>query len=275
MFTHNRLPSPSILKKLYTIGYDKIQRENPEMLTVYNGGSFLNDEEIPLEIQQWICEQVNMDKTIKTLFVESRAEFVNIKRLNALTSILNGKKLVLGIGLECVTDSVREKCINKGLPIEVYEQAVKIAKSCNVDVLTYVFLKPLFLNENEAIEECVRTIEYAFKTGAGAVALEAAFIQPDTRMEKYYRNGEFRPPWLWSIIEVIRRTHHLGFVYVGKFDDEPAPIATPHNCSRCSFQINKLLQDYRETFNLSLFEEIDCECKSDWLKELNKNLVNN
>ena len=88
-------------------------------------------------------------------------------------------------------------------------------------------------------------------------------------MEQFYRRGEFRPPWLWSIIEVIKGTCNLGDVRLGGFEDEPPPIAIPSNCSKCSEKIEEMMQKYREINDIKLFDNLDCECKKNGRNPLN------
>ncbi len=265
-----RASSHGHLMKVYRLGQFMISDTSPKNLTIYNGGSFLNDEEIPSQTQLKICRQVYKHPTIQKLFVESRPEFVTESKVGSLISTLGGKTLEIGIGLECVSDEIRAKCIHKGFSRKDFEEAVRVLKENKAKLLTYVFLKPIYLTEAEAIQEAINTIAYAFKAGSDEVALEAAFIQKGTMMEKLYSRGRYKPPWLWSIIQVIKSTHHLGPVSIGGFEDEPLPINIPHNCQKCSPKIMDLFEEYKRTHNIRLFKGLGCECKTVWEKELTK-----
>ncbi len=245
-----------------------LARTSAEILAIYNGGSFLNPEEIPIAIPGWLSERVAKHPHVRQLFMESRPEFVTPERIQMMVEALGGKELKVGIGLECVTDIIREKCVNKGFSLSEYEKAVNTVKVCGAHVLTYVFLKPLFLSESEAIEEAVKTISYAFATGADEVALESAFVQEGTLMHELFLRGEYKPPWLWSIIEVVKRTQNMGPVYVGGFNDEPPPIAIPSNCSECSHKVEETLQLFREMHNVSFLGALRCGCLREWKREL-------
>ncbi len=262
--------SASDLTGLYKIAELLTRAEKPELLCIFNGGSFLNEEEIPLKTQLAIVKAVGLHSTFKILFVESRPEFVIDKRISSLLDALKQKKLEVGVGLEAVTDKVREVCIHKGFGLPAFEKAVRTLKKYGIYVLTYVFLKPLGLSEKEAIEEAVRTIEYAFETGSDEVSLSCAFIQKGTPMARAYEQGEFRPPWLWSIIEAVRRTAHFGPVRIGSFKDNPLPIAIPRNCPKCSQRVEKTLQEYNFTRNIAVFDNLCCDCQKQWSREIKK-----
>lgn len=255
------------LVALYKTAEIMTTENNPFMLTIYNGGSFINDYEISLETQKKICQLIKNHPTIKKLFIESRAEFVTAEKIKTLKKELGEKELVVAIGLEAQDDKIRNIYINKGLSKETYEKAIKTIKQNGAKALTYVFIKPIYLGEREAIDEAIKTAEYAFKIGkTDEIAFESAFIQEGTLMEKLYREKKFKPPWLWSIIEVFKKTKHLGPIHLGGFQDEPPPIAVPSNCPRCSKKIKEGLQIYRETNNARIFDNFYCDCKKEWQK---------
>lgn len=258
------------LMKIFRLGRLVVANNSPGNLTIYNAGSFLNEEEIPLETQLEICRQVSKHPTIERLVIESRPEFVTADKIKHLVSILGKKTLEVGIGLECASDEIRARCIHKGFLRKDYEKAAEILKRNGAKLLTYVFLKPIYLTEREAIEEAIATLEYAFRAGSDEAALESAFIQKGTKMEILYSRGEYRPPWLWSIIEVVKKAYHFGPIRIGGFEDEPPPTDIPHNCPKCSSLIMNLFGEYKKTRDIRLFDGLECECKQIWRQELSK-----
>jgi hypothetical protein len=256
------------LLTLYEVATIFTLKDQPSNLSIYNGGSFLNDCEISPEVQLEICQRVYNHPSLKKLLLESRVEFITRKKIQSMKDILKEKTLVIGIGLEAENDKIRNVYIRKGLTKKDYEKTIQLLKENGVRVLTYVFIKPIYLTEKEAIEEAIKTVEYAFKVGTDEVALESAFVQKGTLMAKLFYEKKFRPPWLWSIIEVIRKTYNLGPVQIGGFEDEPPPIAIPSNCPICSPKIKNLLQQYRETHDINLFNNLKCDCYESWKKEV-------
>jgi radical SAM enzyme (TIGR01210 family) len=221
----------------------------------------LDDKEISISVQDKIVKEIKNNPDIETLFIESRPEFISKARLNSLIAYLKPKALKIGIGLEAETDRIRNEYINKGISKEAYEKAVEIAKQAKVEVLTYVLIKPLFLSDEEAIVEAIRTAKYAFRVGSDEVSFESSCIQKGTKMEALYNQGLYQPPWLWSIIEVVKATHKLGNIQIGSFWDFPPPVAKPHNCQICSNRIEGLLNQYRINHNIDIFDGVDCKCR--------------
>jgi len=252
---------------LYTMAEIVSRCHRPKWIYIYNGGSFLNPDEIPLKTQMGIACAIQRHPTFSGLFVESRPEFVKEETIVPLVRALGDKDLKVGIGLEAVTDHVREISIHKGFSLKDYEQAVDLLKRHKARIFTYVFLKPLGLDEKEAIEEAVKTIKYAFEMGSDEISLSCAFIQKGTKMEREYRENNFGLPWLWSIIEVIERTANLGPVRIGSLQDTPPPIAIPQNCGKCDERIMELIQQYNLSQDFRIFDNLKCDCQETWKRE--------
>ena len=254
---------------VYWLGYLGVKDQNPQNLTIYNGGSFLNSghevfgskPEIPLSLQIAICRHIGRHPTIQKLFVESRPEFITSSNIALLGDLLKGKTLQVGIGLESRDDRVRNKILRKGIDIGNFRRAIATLKGHGAKSLAYVFLKPMGLGESEAIVDAVRTIQFCFETGVDEVSLSCAFIQNGTEMCRQYRNGSYKLPQLWSIIEVIKQTAHLGPVRIGTFEDDPKPIDIPHNCPACTESVNRAIDRYRDSFDISLFNQLSCPCR--------------
>ena len=267
---------PRALHLVYWLGYFGIKGQKPQNLTVYNGGSFLNSgqetpgskPEIPLSLQNAVCRHVGRHPTIQKLFVESRPEFVTPDRVALMSDLLAGKTLEVGIGLESSSDIVRNKVLRKGIGLSTFLGAIDVLKRHAAKSLAYVFLKPTGLSESEAVKDAINTIRFCFGLGIDEVSLSCAFVQNGTDMCRQYQAGQYKPPWLWSIVEVIKQTAHLGPVRIGTFEDDPPPIDVPHNCKDCTEKMNQAIGKYRSNFDISLFGQLFCPCRETWLKEI-------
>jgi len=246
----------------------ELSEKNYSEIVIFNGGSFFNDNEISSSVQNNIARLVNKSPFAQTLYVESRPEFILKRKIKEIVKILGKKKLKVGIGLESITNTIRNKNINKGITLRQYEKAVRILINEHAKILTYVLLKPIYVSEKEAIKEAIKTIKYAFKKGSHEIALETAFVQEGTVMAELFQKGIYQPAWLWSIIEVIEKTYNLGFVHIGDFNDEPAPIAIPTNCLLCNEKVMKAIKLYRKNHSLENFKGLKCRCKLKWRREI-------
>ena len=255
---------------LFKMAYKLIKTSKPNILSIYVGGNFLNSNEISLKTQLRIFKNISKINFIERVFIESRPEFINEKNLIPLLNILKNKKIEIGIGLECQSDEIRLKNIHKGFTKKDFEESIEILKKLKIYVLTYIFLKPLFLSEKDSIKETIDSIKYANDIGVDEIVVEAALIQENTPMYKKYLGGNFNPPWLWSLLEVAKNTQLYKNVRFGKLSDEPTPIAIPRNCEICSEHIYELFEEYNLNPDITVFNDLKCSCKKKWEKEVLK-----
>lgn len=237
-----------------------------DKLAIFNGGSFFPNSELPADFQRFIYQDVNSRKHIKQLMVEAYPSFITEVKLREATEILDSTDFKVGIGFESQNDNIRNIILKKGIKRDLFEEKVKLMQKLGVQVFVYAFLKAPQLTEKEALDETLATIEYLHNLGVDEIGLSSAFVPPETKLEILYNNGEFRPPWLWSILEIIKSAEKKGWpLSVGGFDDTPSPIATPHNCPDCDFEVNGLINHHRLNGKLpETLSNVSCGCHATW-----------
>lgn len=243
---------------------------DPEIrnVTIFTGGSFT---ELAPAIQEKIFERLGRQNHIREVYIETRPELVKMEKMKILLGLLDkSQTLKVGIGLEAQDDRIREVLINKGFTKQQYEEAFNILKGLQIRILTYIFLKPPGLSEKQALEEAILTAQYAFGLGTDEIAIESALVQPGTTMHEDYKKGNFSPPWLWTIIELIQKIQRLGPLHLGGFMDEPQPIAIPSNCGQCSNSVREALERFRQTYNPAELKGLDCACKHVWRRKISQ-----
>ncbi len=239
------------------------------LLSIFNNGSFFNPNEIDEDAQFEISKTINQIDDIKMVVFESRPEFISEEKLKCIKELIPDKHIEVAIGLEIKNDIYRAVCLNKGFSSSTFQKAAKIVTNY-FNLRVYVFLKPLFISEGQAIDLAVETINYAFSLGCSTVSLEAATIQKFTLMHLMFKNDLFKPPWLWSIIEVVKRSEIKGKLLIGMFKFYPSPEHVPQNCPKCSEKVIEAFKKFNQTFDKGVFDEINCECKKKWEEEVNQ-----
>lgn len=247
--------------------FEKIEFKEYPILNLYNNGSFINDNEIPPEARKGMLKKINENPDIKMLVLETRPEFVTEEKVREIKRLIPDKHIELGVGLEMKNDFYRGICINKGFSLQRFNVAANIITK-HLNLRTYVLLKPLFLTEKEGIELAIETVEHSFAMGATTVSLEACTIQDYTFMKYLYERGLYSPPWLWSIIEVVKGIKAPGKLIVGLFKFFPSPSKVPNNCDRCNEKVMEAIVQYNRTLDTKVFNGIRCECKKEWKKIL-------
>ena len=243
--------------------FQKIDFKKYPLLNLYNNGSFLNDNEIPAEARREMLKKINTNPNIKMLVLETRPEFVTEENVEEIKSLIPNKHIELSVGLEIKNDFYRTICINKGFSLRQFDVAASIITK-QLNLRAYVLLKPLFLTEKECIEQAIETIEYAFAKGASTVSLEACTIQDYTLTKYFYEQGLYSTPWLWSIVEVVKKVKTPGKLIVGLFQFYPSPDTVPHNCDQCNERVMETIRQYNRTLDLKAFDGLTCKCKKEW-----------
>jgi len=75
-----------------------------------------------------------------------------------------------------------------------------------------------------------------------------------------WERGEFRPPWLWSALEVLKSVP-------GPIVCDPVGAGTrrgPHNCGQCDDAVAEAIRKHDLSQDVSAFQSLDCACKDTW-----------
>lgn len=247
----------------FMAAFERIDWSRHPILNLYNNGSFLNDAELPADERRQILRAIGANSHIRMVVVESRPEYVRDRSVIELRSSLPDKHVEVAIGLETIDDRRRAISINKGFTLKQYDRAAEIVAR-HAKLRTYVLLKPPLYTEAEAIADASATIRHAFEVGSTTVSLEPCTLQRYTLAEYLAACGLYRPPWLWSIAEVLRHTARLGKLVVGMFQFYPAPTLVPHNCEACNEGALDRLRAYNRTLDPTVLDSMNCACQSAW-----------
>ncbi len=214
---------------------------------------------------------------VTEIIVESRPEYVKEEYLDEIFEIIGDTLFEVSIGLETSNDYTRLNKINKGFTREDFENAVKLmqnlkqTKGYNLKSKAYIFVKPILVSEAQAISEAIETAHYCNSIGVNRLSFCPATIHSGTVIERFWRKGAYQPPWIWSCIEIINTVRDELSI--------PALLDTsgfgsrrgPYNCKKC----NKDLKHMIIANNLTQTKiEYDCECKGEWLAEVNNSDMN-
>jgi len=265
-----------MLKKQLTSELEKVgwDEEGLEELDIFCAGSFFNDEEIPEKARIFTFETAKQLSNIKKLLVESRPEYITGDKIEKGAKILGPDiDFEIAIGLESASSRVRDDIINKGFGLEEFEASLKLIGEANAHLLVYIFLKPPGITEREAYYDTLESIKYVFKKANElgikkvTAAVQPAFVQGEGYLHDLYVEGNYKPPWLWTIVKLLKEADHLGEIQIGTSEDHPPPIAVRSNCPVCNEQIEEAIETYNRTQDIRVFKKIECECMEQWSEE--------
>jgi hypothetical protein len=212
---------------------------------------------MPEEARIRILEDL-YNRGIKKLVVESRPEHITPERVAECQSRIDTE---FAIGLETASDLIREKIIHKGFTFQDFIRASEIVHDHGGKVKAYLLLKPHLLSEGAAIRDAISSAKAAGRF-ADMLSLNLCNIQRGTLVERLWERGEYRPPWLWSALEVLKNVCHPIIC-------DPVGAGTrrgPHNCGDCDASIAKAIRSHDLTQDSGIFDDLDCKCKITWQK---------
>lgn len=248
---------------------DTLDVKNLPMFCIYNAGSFLNKNELPIPAREKILDYVANHPHIRALIIESRPEYITQDIIDYLESTFRNKRVEIGVGLELADDYLRSICVNKGFSLQEYIGCAQLFKRSRINLLTYVLIKPLFLTINEALEETVKTVFEAYNNGANVVSLEPISIQNGTLTEFFHSTGNYTLPTAWDIIEVLKLVDHLPIeIRIGGFEYYPEPIKVVTDCPNCQIGLCAAIKEYNSSRNIQPLLSLQCSCKEDWERRI-------
>lgn len=248
------------------------------VVCVYNMGSFFNENEITAEAARYIFNSLNQFKKVEKVIIESRAEYITDSAIENIKSVYDNT-IEVGIGVESTNKTIRELCHHKGIEdISIYKEAVDLLHKHNCKALAYVNLKPVFLTEQEAIDDAVKTCIDCIEMGFDAISIEPTSLQNYSLANYLYNMGMYRVPWLWSIREIVDRIYEkvspFDIRIGGYFDEEVLsgsqgvgyeerneifPHMTSSNCSYCTDSFINSIKNFNATYDVGNLHDIK-EC---------------
>ena len=229
------------------------------LIKIYTSGSFLDEREVPAETRQAIAESfADRDRIV----VESLPDFVDHEKITDFTA--QDLETDIAVGLETATDRVRQDCVNKYFEFSEFERAAADAREAGAGVKAYLLMKPPFLSEPDAVEDMKRSVrKCAAVEGCHTVSMNPTNVQRHTMVEDLYHDGGYRPPWLWSVADVLEATADEDVIVVsdpvGHGSDRGA-----HNCGECDNKVQKAIKDFDLRQDPSVFEQVACDCERTW-----------
>jgi hypothetical protein len=248
--------------------YEKaMERYNNEsFVKIFNSGSFLDESEISEKVRNKIL--IDLNRKTKKFSFESRPEYITKKTINAVKKIYE-KKIEIGIGLETADDYIRKNMINKGFTYKTYKKSVDILQKNDIDVKTYVLIKPPFLTEKESINDAINTVK-KIKDISNVISFNPCNVQRNTIVEFLWKKNKYRPPWLFSVVEILKESKKI----VGNNARLKCDVAGggnirgAHNCKICDKNYLKAIANFSLNQNINVFKNLTCECKEKWLDQI-------
>jgi len=228
--------------------------DNEPFVKIYTSGSFLDDNEVPPDVRDMMFDSF---KGAERILFESRPEFITEEVLKTVP-----KNVTIALGLESSDPEVLEISIRKGFTPDDSRRAGRMIKDAGLKVRTYLLLKPLYLSESDAIGDAVSSIGFADEF-SDEISVNPVNVQKFTLVERMWKKGEYRPPWIWSLIEVMKICGGTK----ARLMSSPSGGGTQrgvHNCGACDRDVLDAVERFSFSQNIKDIETLSCECRNKW-----------
>jgi archaeosine synthase beta-subunit len=222
-----------------------------DVVKLYNSGNFFDGKAIPREDYKAIA---NLLSGYGHVIVENHPKLIG-DFIPEFRDMLSGT-FEIAMGLESIHPVVMPK-LNKQINRENYRRASEFLVSNGIDVRAFILLNPPFLtDERENIEWCLKTVEFALDCGASACSIIPT-RDGNGIMEKLQEQGEYMPPTISALEEVLDRTMQMkkGRVFADLWDLEKFS-----DCETCFEDRKNRIQQMN--FEQKVLPRVNCECNS-------------
>jgi len=175
----------------------------PAQVKLYNSGSFFDSAAIPPADYAPVARRIAFARHV---VVESHPLLVG-DRARVLRDLLSGS-LEVALGLETAHPEVLEK-LNKKFDLAQFARAAEFLAAEQIALRAFILVNPPFLDEQSGLEWAVKSAEFAFACGAGAVTLIPTRTGHGA-MERLRESGEFVAPTLATLEAAQRAALALG-----------------------------------------------------------------
>ncbi len=225
-----------------------------QFVKIYTSGSFLDDNEVPRSVRAKFFEAFS---GCERILFESRPEFITEDSLSDVP-----KTATIALGLESSDPVVLDRSVHKGFTPDDIRRAGLLIKGMGLHVRTYLLLKPPFMTESMAMEDAVRSARFADEF-SDEISINPLNVQRATYVERLWKRGEFRSPWIWSLIEVFKQ---LSGTVGSRLMSSPSgggAMRGVHNCGECDKAALDAVEKFSFTQNVDDLK-VDCACRARW-----------
>ncbi|MBE7411761.1 MAG: hypothetical protein L6Q54_05045 [Leptospiraceae bacterium] len=267
----NKIQDSDYLTQLEnTLTKYKNEIEKFPIISLYNDGSMLSNQEINFSALLKIIERISKYPFIKRITLESKLSDITEEKIKILKNSTD-KELEIALGFESSNPLVRKICINKNFSNSHFLKTSEMLNNYNVSIVALMMLGPPFLTESESIQDAIDSLTFLEKAKIYRIDFELPTVEKFTLTEILYNNGFYKPLMLWSVTEILRKKGKLNLntpIYISPPRYTVPSISMASNCALCDLRFFSLIEDYNKNQNIDIFERDEskkiCQCHAKW-----------
>lgn len=230
-----------------------------ERVSFGNEGSILDEDTFPRSHLGFALQRTARLPSVHTFALETRHEFVTPERLDFVQSLIGDCTLEMKIGLESLSESVREDVLGKRMDLREFERVVAELGRRNIRLSCYVLMgadprhSPAEAR-HETMATCRYLIELCDELNTDLlIRINPMYCAEGSPWAKRAKKHDWTPPSIRDIAAVTRTLADKGVaVYVGLSDEGLAEEGGTYQ-SRSDYDstLHDALHTYNRTQNLS------------------------
>ena len=170
-----------------------------DSLKLYNSGNFFDAKAIAASEHAAIAQLV---RGFRRVVVENHPRLVGPQCVEFQHRL--EPQLEIALGLETIHPEILPT-LNKQMTVADFSRAVEFLRAAEIDVRVFVLLQPPGLGDEESIEWAVRSVAFAFETGANCCSL-IPVRQGNGALDELARRGLHREPTLAAMELALQKS---------------------------------------------------------------------
>lgn len=255
---------------------------NIETLILESSGSFLDEREIPAELQYQIMEIVARTK-VKRVQIETHYKTITDEKVEKILQILEGHEIAFEIGLESTTKTTLD-IYNKDIDVKELFRKVWYWDRLGIEVSLNVMFGAPLLTRQEQVQDTLNTVQDILEKcpESTCIVLFPLNVKDFTLVKHMYDKGRYSIVSHWGFIEVLTKIpknalHRVFISWWGNRTNEfhgRDAIIYPKSCKKCHHILKAFYGSFVEAETLQekqrLVEKIskvNCKCRDDYERE--------
>ena len=191
-----------------------------------NEGSVLDTARFPSRCMHHLLDRLHELPNLEIASFETRPEYVTEQGLADIVRRGSARTIDLTVGFETQDDHLRMVVLGKRITRRVLEERVWLLSAFDSRFTGYIMVKPApRMTERQAVDEALATVEYLAtlceRHGVPFLPyFTPTYIARTSELAMQSACGDYSPPTIQTIFEVVLRTHLQGLpVYTGLWSE--------------------------------------------------------
>ena len=220
-----------------------------DVIKLYNSGNFFDGKAIPRQDYDRIAGLLS---SFDHVIVENHPKLIG-RFITDFKDRLPGS-FEIAMGLESIHPNVLPK-LNKQITKKDFSDAVSFLSQADISTRAFILLNPPFLtDENENIEWCLKSVEFAFDAGVSACSVIPT-RDGNGIMDQLRQQGKYVPPKLSALETAFDEALKLqkGRVFCDVWDLEKFS-----NCNDCIGARKRRIE--KMNYTQTVLPPVECKC---------------